>query len=184
MLVCTSQWPACSPLGSSDSHHLAVRGHGDRSFLSSRLSLLWCLNWATRLSVIVPCVLTFVYFSPPQFLQMCFSSIRCGRDIMNIQGKDSLWPQLSNCFNSASSKVNMTFIEASQGSWSWQVGTQGSTSPGLCTCCLSLCHLSDWGRTVLSPHFKGYKTSTERQINLLQITHRSCYIKDVRFMSR
>ena len=142
---------------------------------------------------------------PPQFLQMCFSSIRCGRDIMNIQGKDSLWPQLSNCFNVASSKVNTTYIEASQGdlkltgrrpgppspdplSVFWSRGRQRQakcwlTSPGLCTCCLSLCHLMT-GRTVLFPHFKGYKTSTERQVNLLQITHRSCYSKDVRFMSR
>ena len=150
-------------------------------------------------------MLTFLCFLPPQFLQMCFSSIRCGRDIMNIQGKDSLWPQLSNCFNAASSKVNTTSLKPPRGSWSWQVGAQGSpspdplsvfwsrgrqrqakcwlTSPGLCTCCLSLCHLMT-GRTVLFSHFKGYKTSTERQINLLQITHRSCYSKDVRFMSR
>ena len=108
-------------------------------------------------------------------------------------------------FNATSSKVNATFTD-SQGelklagrhagapspdppSVFWSRGRQRQaecwlTSPGLCTCCLSLCHLSDWGRTVLFPHFKGYKTSTERQINLLQITHRSCYIKDGRFMSR
>lgn len=136
---------------------------------------------------------------------MCFSSIRCGRDIMNIQEKIAI-DQLSNCFNRASSKVNTTYTEASSRELQLTGRRSGLsspdplsvfrsrgrqrqaecwlTSPGLCTCCLSLCHLSDWGRTVFVNVLHGYKTSTERQINLLQITHRSCYIKDGRFMSR
>ena len=165
----------------------------------------WCLNWATCLSVIVPCVLTFVCFSPHSSFRCVFHPFAVEGILWIFREKIACDPNCRTVSTQRAAKWTRPTLKPPRGIWSWQVGAQGSpspdplsvfwsrgrqrqakcwlTSPGLCTCCLSLCHLM-MGRTVLFPHFKGYKTSTERQINLLQITHRSCYSKDVRFMSR
>ena len=144
-------------------------------------------------------------FSPPTVPSDVFFIHSVWKGYYEYLGKRQPATLTVDWFNATSSKVNATFTD-SQGELKLTGRHPGGSltrpsisllakgaparakcwlmSLGLCTCCLSLGHLSDWGRMVQFPHLKYYKTSTEKQINFLQITQRSCYIKDVRFMSR